>query len=94
MSMKFISIRSIIKKRVILCTNIGQNIVDVIYMHLHVTALNTVIYNICIVLQIDQCRYFLTVLTIPIRYKAEIKDNRHFALLMRYIHAHFQVSLV
>ena len=29
------------------------------------------------VLQIDQCRYFTTVLTIFIRYKTEIHDNRH-----------------
>ena len=35
------------------------HIVDVIYMHLHVAALPW--YNICIVLQIDQCRYFITV---------------------------------
>ena len=44
---------------------------DVIYMHLHVAALPW--YNICIVLQIDLCRYFITV----ILYKAEIQDNRH-----------------
>ena len=52
-------------------------IVDVIYMcmHLHVAALPW--YNICIVLQIDQCRYFITVLTIFTRYKAEIKDKWH-----------------
>ena len=32
---------------------------DVIYMHLHVAALPW--YNICIVLQIDRCRYFIIV---------------------------------
>ena len=54
----------------------SRHIIDVIYMHLQVAALPC--YNICIVLQIDECRYVITVLTILfIRYKAEIKDNRH-----------------
>ena len=36
----------------------NRHIVDVMYMHLHVAAL--LWYNISIVLQIDQCRYFIT----------------------------------
>ena len=53
----------------------NRHIVDVIYMYLHMAALPW--YNICIVFQIDQYRYFITVLTIFIRYKAKIKANRH-----------------
>ena len=53
----------------------NPQILDVVYMHLHVAALPW--YNICIGLQIDECRYFITVLTIFIRHNAEIKDNRH-----------------
>ena len=34
-------------------------------------------YNICIVLQIDQRRYFITVLTVFIHYMSELHDNRH-----------------
>ena len=34
------------------------------------------LYKICSDLQIDQCRYFITVLTIFIRYKIEMQDNR------------------
>ena len=37
----------------------NRHIVDVTYMQLHVAAL--LWYDICIVLQIDQCRYFITV---------------------------------
>ena len=54
----------------------NRHIFDVIYMHLaHDAALPW--YNISIVLQIDQCRYLITVLTIFIRYKIEIQVNRH-----------------
>ena len=65
------------------------HIVDVICMHLHVAFLS--LYNICVVLQIDQCRYCITDNNIHIRYKAEMKENRH--MLMQYIHAPFQVYL-
>ena len=44
--------------------------------------------NICIVLQIDQCRYFTTVFTVLIRYEAEIDK-----LLMLYTHVPFKVYL-
>ena len=37
----------------------NRYIVDVIHMHQHVAALPK--YNICNVLQIDQCRYLITV---------------------------------
>ena len=40
----------------------NRHIVDVIFMNLHVAAL--LWYNICIVLKIDQCRYFITVFNI------------------------------
>ena len=48
----------------------NRHIVDVIHMHLHVAVLPW--YNICIVLQIDQCKYFITVLCC----KTEMQDNR------------------
>ena len=34
-------------------------------------------YNICIVLQVDQCRYLITVLTTFIHYMTEMHINRH-----------------
>ena len=43
-------------------------------------------YNICIALQIDQCRYFIIVLTIFICYKRK-SDNRHIVDLI-YMHLH------
>ena len=46
-----------------------------VYMCFSVAALPW--YNICIVLQIDNVDILLLFLTIFIRYKAEIKDNRH-----------------
>ena len=49
----------------------NRHIVDVICMHLHVAVLPW--YNFCIVLQIDQCSYFIIV----IRYKIEMYVNIH-----------------
>ena len=66
----------------------NRHIVDVTYMQLHVVAL--LWYDICIVLQIDQCRYFITVLeqySDVIRLKWKKTDT----LLMRYIQAPFKV---
>ena len=51
----------------------NRHIVDVIYINLHVADLPW--YNICIVLQIVENLFLF--LTIFIRYKAEMKHNRH-----------------
>ena len=48
------------------------------------------VINICVVLQIDQCRYFVRVLTIFIRDNTKMYDNGH---IVDMIHAHVQVYL-
>ena len=47
----------------------NRRIDDVRYMNLHVAALQR--NNISLALQIDQCRYFITV------FNTEMQDNRH-----------------
>ena len=49
-------------------------------------------YNICIVLQIDQCRYFITVLTTFTLYKTEMHVNRHIVDVI-FMHLHVAVLL-
>ena len=53
----------------------SRYIVDVIYMHLHVAALHC--YNICIVLQIDQYRYFITLFNNIHTLLGWMTDRRH-----------------
>ena len=55
--------------------HVDRHIVDAIYMHLHIATIPW--YNIWIVLQSDQCKYFITDLTIFIRYHTEMHANRH-----------------
>ena len=56
----------------------SRYIVDVIYMHLHVAALPWYITSVtvvfCRLINVDIVLLFLTLF---IRYKAEMKDNRH-----------------
>ena len=48
---------------------------NIVYMCIPVAAVPW--YNICIVLQIDQFRYFITVLTIFISYKRNARQSTH-----------------
>ena len=49
--------------------------INMVHMWIAVAAVSW--YNVCIVLQIDQCRYCITVFTIFIRYEHEMHENRH-----------------
>ena len=52
----------------------NRHIVDVIYVHLHIAALPRYKHILC--LQIHQCRYFITVLRLFIRYKTELNARQ------------------
>ena len=73
MSMKFIysSIRSIYKH----CELVHVQRTNIVYICIAVAAVPW--YNICIVLQIDQCRYFIIVLTIFVCYKRNARQVTH-----------------